>query len=74
VTDGRLIVNGTANVRLDIRFDELRRIQFDIEAKRPATIVIVPHRASHDPQVLSIPRESVQDAAALLAFVAERLP
>ena len=74
VTDRRLVVNGGVNIRLNIAFDELRRIQFDIEATRPATMVIVPHRADKFPEVLSIPRESLAEAALLLTFIAERMP
>jgi hypothetical protein len=61
-------------VRLHVGYDELRRIQFDIEAMRPATMVLVPHRASDPPQVLAVPREHIHHAAEVLAFVAERLP
>ena len=74
VTDRRLVVISGEHVRLDIRIDELRRIQFDIEAMRPATMVIVPHQASQEPQVLSVPRASLREAAKLLAFLADRLP
>ena len=74
VTDRRLLVTSAGSVRLDIPYDRLRRIQFDIEANRPAAMVIVPHRPSDEPQVLSVPREQLHIAAALLAFVGERLP
>ena len=74
VTDRRILVTAGGQVRLDIPYENLRRIQFDIEALRPATLVIVPHRPSDEPQVLAIPRESLHRAAELLAFVAERLP
>ena len=60
-------------MRLDIPYERLRRIQFDIEAERPATMVIVPHLPADEPQVLSVPHESLHHAAELLAFVGERL-
>ena len=55
VSDRRLIVAARERVALSIGFDELRRIQFDIERDRPATMVIVPEEAHHEPQVLAIP-------------------
>ncbi len=74
VTDRRLIVNSGDHVRMNLGYEYLRRIQFDLEVMRPASMVIVPHRATDLPQVLSIPRESLPYAAELLAFVGERLP
>jgi hypothetical protein len=57
VTDRRLAVASGERVALAITFDGLRRIQFDIERSRPATLVIVPEKASDEPQVLAIPPE-----------------
>lgn len=74
VTDRRLVVTEEERVRLHVGYDELRRIQFDLEALRPAALVIVPHRPSDEPQVLSVPREMLHRAAEILAFVGERLP
>ena len=74
VTDRRLLVSYAQNVRLDIPYEGLRRIQFDLEARRPAAMVIVPHLPADEPQVLSVPREQLHLAAEILAFVGERLP
>jgi hypothetical protein len=74
VTDRRILVTESGAVRLDIAYEGLRRIQFDLEAERPAALVIVPHHPSDVPQVLSVPREQLHVAAELLAFVGERLP
>jgi hypothetical protein len=74
VTDRRLLVISAGAVRLDIPYERLRRIQFDLEAQRPAAMVIVPHRPDEEPQVLSVPREQLHVAAELLAFIGERLP
>jgi hypothetical protein len=73
VTDRRLLVTDANAVRLDIPYDRLRRIQFDIEAQRPAAMVIVPHHPSDEPQVLSVPRDQLHVAAEVIAFVGERL-
>ena len=41
VTDRRMLVTTPdGSVRLDIPYEGLRRTQFDIEAQRPATMVI----------------------------------
>ena len=74
VTDRRLLVTDAANVRLDIPYKRLRRIEFDLEAARPASMVIVPHQPADEPQVLSVPRDQLQVAAEVLAFIGERLP
>jgi hypothetical protein len=73
VTDRRVLVTTAGNVRLDIPFERLRRIQFDLEVGRPATMVIVPHRPEDEPQVIAVPRERLHHAVELLAFVGERL-
>ena len=74
VTDRRLLVNYAQDVRLDIPYERLRRIEFDLEAGRPATIVVVPHQPADEPQVLSVSRDQLHVAAQLLAFIGERLP
>ena len=74
MTDRRILVTVDGDVRLDIGYDELRRVQFDIEALRPATFVIVPHRPADEPQVLAIPRSEYHRASEILAFIGERLP
>ena len=53
--------------------EELRRIQFDIERTRPATLVIVPELASHEPQVLAIPHEQIRAVSEVLVVIAERM-
>lgn len=63
VTDRRLVVAAGPRIALAIPFDGVRRVQFDIERSRPATLVIVPEHASHEPQVLAIPPEQYRAAA-----------
>ena len=74
VTDRRLLVTTAGTVRLDIPYERLRRVEFDVESGRQAALVIVPHHPSDRPQVLSVSREQLHVAAELLAFVGERLP
>jgi hypothetical protein len=45
VTSRRLAVGSLERLALDVPIDNIRRIQFDIERDRPATLVIVPHEA-----------------------------
>ena len=73
VTDRRLMVAAPERVALAVPFDGLRRIQFDIERDRPATLVIVPEMAHHEPQVLSIPPERYREASDVLVAIGHLL-
>jgi len=73
VTDRRLAVAEGGRIALDIPYSRLRRIQFDIERQRPATLVIVPERPDDPPQVLSVPRSRYQIVAGALATIGEHL-
>jgi hypothetical protein len=69
LTERRVVVAAPSKVALAIPLEGVRRIQFDIERNRPATLVIVPERAIDEPQVLAIPPEQYQAAAdALVAL------
>jgi hypothetical protein len=58
VTNRRMAVADAERLMLDVPIENLRRIQFDIERQRPATLVIVPERPQDEPQVLAIePRD-----------------
>ena len=69
VTDRRLLVATDDALTVDIPFDRLRRIQFDIEKARPATLVVVPEWPSDPPQVLAVPPEQYVEVAQLLGAV-----
>ena len=56
VTDRRMTVANAERLMLDVPIENLRRIQFDIERERPATLVIVPERPENEPQVLASSR------------------
>ncbi|MEA2535897.1 MAG: hypothetical protein QOF11_131 [Chloroflexota bacterium] len=73
ITDRRLLVSDANRIALNVAIDQLRRIQFDIERQRPATLVIVPEHPSHLPQVLSIPPEQFAAAGEALAMIGQRL-
>ena len=76
VSDRRLIVTSRERIalfHLDVPFEALRRIQFDIEKRRPATLVIVPEEPRDEPQVLAIPPEEIRGITSALALIAERL-
>jgi hypothetical protein len=73
VTDRRLIVAAGERLALAVRFEGLRRIQFDIERERPATMVIVPESPRDEPQVLAIPPDQYEEVARALALVGRRL-
>jgi hypothetical protein len=73
VTDRRVAVASDDRVALDIGFEGLRRIQFDIERRRPATLVIVPEDAAHEPQVLTVPKDRYDEITRALATIGHRL-
>ena len=73
VTDRRLLVQVNKRVALDVGYPGLRRIQFDIERERPATLVIVPENPTQEAQVLSIPSEEIPRCARALGIVSQRL-
>jgi hypothetical protein len=69
VTDRRLIVADPNRIALAVPFERLRRIQFDVERSRPATLVIVPEHPRDEAQVLSIrPDQYEATARALVAI------
>ena len=69
VTDRRLVVAADKRIALAVPLGDVRRIQFDIERSRPATLVIVPESAHHETQVLSIPPEHYQATAEALVVI-----
>jgi hypothetical protein len=73
VTDRRVAVAAPERIALNVPFEGIRRIQFDIERQRPATLVIVPEHPRDEPQVLAVPRERYREAAAALTIIGERL-
>jgi hypothetical protein len=72
VTDQRLVVVTRERQLLDVPLDGVRRIQFDIERRRPATLVIVPEHPNHEPQVLAVPHEHYREVADALVVVGRR--
>jgi hypothetical protein len=73
VTDRRIAIGTDERLALDMAIHEVRRIQFDIERDRPATLVIVPEHAAHEPQVLAIPPDQYHVVGEALAYIGLRL-
>jgi hypothetical protein len=73
LADHRLAVTSEGHTLLDVSITELRRIQFDIERGRPATLVIVPDRPSKEPQVVVVPPAQFAAAGEVLAYIGRRL-
>jgi hypothetical protein len=73
ITDQRVLVAANERLALNVRFEGLRRIQFDIERSRPATMVIVPEQRHDEPQVLAIDPDDYESAAQALALIGRRL-
>ena len=73
LTDRRLAVVDSDRVALAVDVQQIRRVQFDIEKARPATLVIVPEQPTDPPQSLTIAPEHFDDIATLLVTVGRRL-
>jgi hypothetical protein len=73
VTEQRLVVAESDSVVLDVPFNEVRRIQFDIERGRDATLVIVPEHISNWPRIVSVPVTALRETSATLARIGERI-
>lgn len=73
VSDRRVIVASPHRLALALPFEKLRRVQFDIERNRPATLVLVPEHAIDEPQVLAIPPEEYRTIADALVSIGLRL-
>ena len=73
VTNRRVAIVDERRLILDTPFEGLRRIQFDIERDRPATLVVVPESPSQPPQVLAIPPEEYHGVTKALAIIGRRV-
>jgi hypothetical protein len=73
VTSRRLAIGSRERLALDVPIDNLRRIQFDIERDRPATLVVVPERPTDEPQVLTVRPTDYRGVADALVVIGQRL-
>jgi hypothetical protein len=73
VTDKRVLVATDERLIVDVPFDRLRRIQFDIERRRPATLVLVPEWPRDPPQTLSIQPDEYGGVAEVLSVIGVRI-
>ena len=73
VTDQRLSIATDHRIVLDLELDAIRRIQFDIERDRPATMVVVPEHPNHEPQVLAVRPGDYESVGQALAAIGRHL-
>jgi hypothetical protein len=73
VTSNRIAIVEGGRAALDLAIEGIRRIQFDIEKTRPATLVIVPETPDHPPQVLPVRPEEYRAVADALVTIGLRL-
>jgi hypothetical protein len=73
VTDRRVAVALNNRVAMAVPYEGLRRLQFDVERDRLATLVLVPDRPSDTPQVLVIPPGQYRAVADAIATIGERI-
>ena len=73
VTPQRIVVTDESRLVMDMGFDELRRIQFDLERGRDATLVIVPEHFNNEPRVFSVPLRNIPETAMTLGLIGQRM-
>jgi hypothetical protein len=73
VTDRRLAIAAEDRLLLDVPFEQLRRVQFDIERSRPATLVLVPERPTDRAQVLTIAPSEYEAVSRAIALIGRHL-
>jgi hypothetical protein len=73
VTARRLLVALPHRLALNVPISNVRRIQFDIEAGRPAAIAIVPDSPKDEPVLLTIPPEEYEAVSEALVIVGREL-
>jgi predicted membrane GTPase involved in stress response len=73
VTNDALTVASHDRLRLDVPIEEVRRIQFDIERERPATLVIVPDAPSSEPQVIMVQPDEYERVGHALAVLGMKM-
>jgi len=69
VTDRRVAVAVNERLTMAVPFEDLRRIQFDVERDRHATLVLVP---ADPPQVLVIPPDQYAAVGEAIALIGQR--
>jgi hypothetical protein len=67
-THGLTVIDG-GRTALDVPFAAVRRLQFDIERSRPATLVVVPDHPADQPQVLPIGQDQYAAIAEALVTI-----
>ena len=69
LTDELLRVGSGEEVHLDVPIGDIRRIQFDVERDRPATLVIVPDAAWRDSQIIMVEPKDYEGVAHVITVL-----
>jgi hypothetical protein len=73
VTDRRLLVSGDRGLLLNVPFGTIRRVQFDLELGRPASIAFVSNDPRDEPVLLNVPPEQYAAVSELLLAIGRQL-
>ena len=73
LTDRRVFVAENGRITLDVPIDRLRLVEFDLETRRPATVIIVPEDPRDPPRQLAIEPQQYDEVASLLAQLGPRI-
>jgi hypothetical protein len=69
LTNRRLLVVTGKRLALDLPIPGVRRIQLDVERRRPSTLVIVPDDPGHEAQVLTLEDEHLDATTEIVAVI-----
>jgi hypothetical protein len=72
VTDRRLAIAYPHRIALNVPIANLRRVQFDVERDRPATLAIVPQQPQDEPQILLVQPAEYEGVAQALVTIGRR--
>lgn len=73
LTDRRVFVAENGRITLDVPIDRLRLVEFDLETRRPASVIIVPEDPRDPPRQLAIEPQQYDEVAAVLAQLGPRI-
>jgi hypothetical protein len=71
VQDHHIRIQRTGSHRvIELPMKDVRRIQIDLEERRPAVLVIVPHTAEYEPESLRVPQEQLEALSVAMLHLA----
>src|SRR5215212_10676951 len=71
VQDHHIRIRRTGSSRvIELAMKDVRRIQIDLEERRPAVVLIVPHSAEFEAESLRVPQDQFENLSAAMLHLA----